>query len=441
LYNFPAVIAPRIRVRPPGPRARRIIALDERYLSPCVTRVYPLAIASGRGTTVTDVDGNVYLDFTSGVAVNALGHAHPDVVEAIRAQAGRFVHMAGTDFYYDVMAELAARLCRMAGGPPKRVFFGNSGTEAVEAALKLAIQHTGRHKIIGFVGGFHGRTMGSLSVTASKVVQRAGYPMGLPVIHVPYPNPYRPILRGELVKATINYIEEQVFRRLAAPSDVAALIVEPIQGEGGTVVAPRGFLRALRRLCTRHGILMVCDEIQSGMGRTGKLFAYMHEGIEPDVVCFAKAVAGGLPLGGILAPAKLHTWVSGAHANTFGGNPVACAAALVVLDHLGRGLMERARRMGAHLGSRLKTLVRRHARLGDARGVGLMQGVEVVADKRTRARAPELRGRLVLECFRRGLLLMGSGDSSIRFLPPLTVTREELDAGLKIFEDVVERFA
>jgi 4-aminobutyrate aminotransferase len=418
---------PRIRVKPPGPLARRVLARDRKVITSAYTRGYPLVIERGEGCFVHDPDGNRFLDFTAGVAVNALGHAHPEVVEAIRAQAARFVHMAGTDFYYEVMAAFAERICALAPGrSPMQCFLTNSGTEAIEAAIKLARYATRRPRMIAFYNCFHGRSMGSLSLTASKAVQRRHFsPLLGEVSHAPY---------GDL-----EFIEKVLFRRTTPPEDVAAIFVEPIQGEGGYNVAPDGFLPGLRRLCDRHGILLVVDEIQSGLGRTGRWWAVEHWKVVPDILCVAKPVGGGLPLGAMIARRDLQDWPSGAHANTFGGNPLACAAGLKTIEILERdGLLGNARRMGAHLSARLRAVSARAAHVGPPRGLGLMQAVDI-RDARTGRPDPKRRHRIVDAAFYGGLLLLGCGESSIRFLPPLNVQNGQVDAAVAVFAEAARR--
>lgn len=434
---------PKIKVRPPGPRARKIIAEDRRYLAPCLTRSYPLVIESGQGAYVRDVDGNVFLDFTSGVAVNTPGHAHPEIVDAITRQAKKFIHMAGTDFYYEVYADLARRLTEITPGSfPKKVFLANSGTEAVEAAIKIARFATGRNRFVSFLGAFHGRTLGALALNGSKPAHRRGFgALMADVVHAPYPYCYRCPINLEFPNCNVScvsYIEDQIFAKISPPDEVAAIIIEPMQGEGGYILPPPGYFQRLRKLCDKHGILLIADEIQSGLGRTGKWFAIEHYGVDPDIVTIAKGIASGLPLGAMVARADLHRWLPGAHANTFGGNPVACATALKTLDMIENGLMENAAEQGKRLGARLYDLVGRYECLGDLRGIGLMQGVEIVKDKSSKAPARELREAIVNACFEAGLLLLGAGPQSIRFLPALNVTAGEIDAALRIFEGAVK---
>jgi len=428
-------------VRYRGPQAKAFIERDSAVVSPSYTRGYPFVMERGRGTEVWDVDGNRYLDFSSGVAVTSTGHSHPEVVRAIQDQAERFLHMSGTDFYYPNQIELAEQLDRIAPmDVPARVFFTNSGTEAIEAAVKLAMYATERPYFVAFYGGFHGRTLGALAFTASQTVQRCCFnPVSPPVTHIPYPDPYRPILAGpggDEGEAVIRFLEDVVFARKICPEEVAGILVEPIQGEGGYIVPPPSFFPALRRLCDKYGILLIVDEVQSGMGRTGKWFAIEHEGIEPDIVAVAKGIASGMPLGAALAPQELMSWPSGSHASTFGGNPVSCAAALATIRLLENGMIDNAARMGGVLRQRLREMMPDHPCIGDVRGRGLMVGVEIVKDRETRERAPELRTRIVSEAFYRGLLLLGAGPNTVRFVPPLNVSSEHLDEALELFESV-----
>jgi 4-aminobutyrate aminotransferase len=423
---------PEIRTPLPGPRARAVIERDQAVLSPSYTRSYPLVAERGEGALVEDVDGNRFLDFNAGIAVVSTGHCHPRVVAAIQQQAARLIHMSGTDFYYENMVALAERLAATVPGP-RRVYFGNSGAEAVEAALKLSRYHTHREKFIAFLGGFHGRTMGALSLTASKAVQRRGFGPFVPgVHHVPYPDPYR---QGA-ERAAAQSIEaiERLFRTVVPPEEVAAFVVEPVQGEGGYVVPPQSFLDELQRIARAHGILLIFDEVQCGMGRTGRLWAWEHFGIVPDILTTAKGIASGMPLGAIIARADLMDWTPGAHASTFGGNPVAVAAALETLDLLEGGAIGNAARVGAFLMERLKTWPARFAHVGDVRGLGLMLGVEMVRDQATRERAPELRNHLVQLAFEKGLLVLGAGENTIRLSPPLIITHEQAAWALDVLE-------
>jgi 4-aminobutyrate aminotransferase len=436
------VKVPFIKVPPPGPRAQALIARDRAVVSPSYTRGYPLVIERGSGTTVEDVDGNLFLDCAAGIAVNATGHSHPDVVRAITDQSARFLHMSGTDFYYDVQVRLAEELASVApfaGGA--RSFFGNSGTEAVEACIKLARYVTGRPNLVAFLGGFHGRTMGSLSLTASKTVQRERFGPFMPgVFHAPYADCYRcplGLTPDTCAAECLDYIEHQLFVQVVSPEEIAAIVVEPIQGEGGYVVAPDQFLQRLRELTRMRGILLVDDEVQSGMGRTGKMFAIEHAGVEPDAVAMAKGIASGMPLGVAMAKADLMTWPPGSHASTFGGNPVSCAAALATIKLLKDRLMANAADVGAHLIGGLRMLMDTHALIGDVRGRGLMVGVELVRDRQTKERATTERDALVAAAFTRGLLVLGAGKNSIRFSPPLVLTRDEADTAIAIFDEAL----
>jgi len=432
--------APRLVTELPGPKARAIIERDARVVSPSYTRDYPLVIARGEGAVVEDVDGNLFLDCTAGIAVNATGHAHPAVVEAIVDQARRFLHMSGTDFYYEPQVRLAEELSGIAPMPgPHRSFFGNSGTEANEAALKLARHHTTRPSLIAFYGAFHGRSMGSLAATASKVVQRRGFAPMLPgVYHAPYPDPYRFSGSPEAcAAASIRFIEEQLFVHVLPPDEVAAVIVEPIQGEGGYIVPPDAFLQELRALADRYGILLIVDEVQSGMGRTGRMFAIEHAGVEPDIVTIGKGIASGLPLGVATARSAIMSWPAGAHASTFGGNPVACAAALATIRLLREGLLRNAAEVGAHMKAGLEALQEKHPIIGQVRGCGLMIGLELVRDRQTKARATTERNALVQECFRRGLLVLGAGRNAVRLSPPLVLTRQQADTAVEILDQAL----
>lgn len=426
---------PRIVTPPPGPLARAIVDRDRAVTSSCYLKEYPLVAARGAGAMLEDVDGNRYLDFMAGIAVAATGHAHPAVVEAVRVAAGKFLHICGSDFYYEGMAALAERLAQLAPGPSrKRVFLTNSGTEAVEGAIKLARHATGRTAIVAFKGAFHGRTTGALALTSSKARQHAGFGPLLPdVHHVAYGYCYR----CEYGKAypscrlhCVSVIEDDLFARHLAPRDVAAIFVEPVLGEGGYVLPPPDYLPALRALCDKHGILLVADEIQSGIGRTGKMFALEHVGVEADILLTAKGLASGLPLGAFIARDAVTTWESGAHGSTFGGNPVCCAAALVTLDLVAGGLAANAAAMGERLLAGLRELASRHRSIGDVRGLGLMLGIELVRDRTSREADPELLHRLVDWCFERGLLLLGCGRSTLRLAPPLTIDAEDVAIAL-----------
>ncbi|HUJ20689.1 MAG TPA: acetyl ornithine aminotransferase family protein [Bryobacteraceae bacterium] len=434
---------PHILTPLPGPRARAVIERDQAVLSPSYTRGYPLVASRGEGAMVEDVDGNRFLDFNAGIAVAATGHCHPQVVEAIERQAHRLIHMSGTDFYYENMVELAEKLAALApGGVARRVYFGNSGTEAIEAAMKLARYHTGREKFIAFRGGFHGRTLGSLSLTASKAVQRRGFgPLVPGVFHAEFPDSYhRPagVSPEDHAMACLHAIEHDLFRTVAPPDEVAAIVVEPVQGEGGYLIPPRNFLGELKLLAEKHRILLVLDEVQSGMGRTGKMWAAEHFGVTPDIFTAAKGIASGLPLSATIARAEIMNWPPGAHASTFGGNPVAVAAALATIQLLERELMANAARMGAHLMDRMRDWPHRFPHVGEVRGLGLMIGIEIVHDQRSKERAPELRDRLTTMAFERGVLVLGAGRNSIRLSPPLIITRDQADFAVDTLEECLK---
>jgi 4-aminobutyrate aminotransferase len=437
--------APRISGPLPGPKARAIVEADDRWISPSYTRSYPLVAKRGRGTRVEDVDGNEFLDFAAGIAVTSTGHCHPEVVKAIQQQAGELIHMSGTDFYYEGLVTLAERLSAVAPMPgPHRFYYGNSGAEAVECALKLARYHTGRQNVIAFFGAFHGRTMGALSLTASKPQQKRRFAPLVPgVTHVRYPYAYRgcsgdPQEQEAFALECARYIEEKLFKTMLPPEEVAAIFVEPIQGEGGYVVAPTIFMQELRRICDRHGILLVADEVQSGAGRTGKWWAIQHTGVEPDVVCMAKGIASGMPLGICMTRAEIMDWKPGSHASTFGGNPVAIAAALATIDVLEREGIANAAKLGAAMMPRLLGWLKTHPIVGDVRGRGLMIGIEIVKDQKTREAAPLLRDRIVDLAFERGLLILGCGETSLRLAPPLVVQQGEVDVALEILEECIE---
>jgi 4-aminobutyrate aminotransferase len=431
---------PSIKTPLPGPEAQKILALDREFVSPSYTRDYPLVAQRGRGASVEDVDGNVFLDFAAGIAVVSTGHCHPDVVRAIERQAETLIHMSGTDFYYPLLARLAEKLAEIAPGNfPKRVVFGNSGTEAIEAAIKIARYHTRRHRLIAFLGGFHGRTLGALSLTASKAVQRRGFgPLLGGVTHVPYPDPYHCPAEHRAPEMcdcdSTEFIEKQLFRTAVPADEVAAIVVEPIQGEGGYIVPPAGFLGRLRQLADRHGILLIFDEVQCGMGRTGKMWASEHSGVAPDILVTAKGIASGLPLGVAVARAELMDWPPGAHASTFGGNPVACAAALETVRLLEEKYVANAARMGEYIMERLAGWPRRHPLVGQVRGRGLMIGIELVKSQESRAPNPEARHQVIEKAFQQGLLVLGCGESTVRLMPPLVIEREHADTALAILD-------
>jgi len=461
MFHFDNHVVPSLCTNLPGPKAAALLQRDEQFVSPSYTRVYPLVVARGSGAVVEDVDGNLFLDFTAGIAVNATGHCHPAVVAAIQDQAANLIHMSGTDFYYAPEIDLAEKLATIAPGPsPKRVFFGNSGAEAIEAALKLARYHTGRNRVVSFFGSFHGRTYGAMSLSASKLTHRRGFSPLVPDIHhVSFPesstecgmrnaecgmenqgseSPGSSLNSEFRIPHSVLGLET-LLHRTAPPDEVAAIFVEVIQGEGGYRMAPPGFLRGLRDLCDRNGIMMVVDEVQSGMGRTGKMFAIEYEGIEPDIICLAKGIASGMPLGAIVAKADVMDWPPGAHASTFGGNPVACRAALATIELLEGGYIANAYERGLQLREQLTTMCHRYACLRNVRGLGLMTAVDAVDDG-GRPDA-ELRERIVQSAFHRGLLLLGCGESALRFCPPLCITEDQVTTGTRILDAVLTELA
>jgi len=433
---------PLIKSQLPGPNVAQWIDQDRRFISPSYTRSYPLVAQRGDGLWIEDPDGNLFLDFTAGIAVCATGHCHPEVVAAIREQAGQLIHMSGTDFYYTPQIALAERLARLAPGQEeKKVFFANSGAEAVEAAFKLARWYTQRELNIAFFGAFHGRTMGALSLTASKTIQKKHYNPFVPgITHVPYPYCYRcayNLTYPSCDLECIRWIEETLFKTIMPAEEVAALFVEPIQGEGGYVVPPPEFHQRLKSITAPYGILYVADEVQSGMGRTGRMFASEHFGVSPDLISLAKGIASGMPLGAMIARAELMTWEAGSHASTFGGNPVCCAAALATLDLLERGLMKNAAERGEQLLAGLRELQAEFECLGDVRGLGLMVGAELVKDRQTKERAPDWVAQVLQAAFKKGLLLLSCGQNTIRFCPALTVSADEVDACLEILRQAL----
>jgi 4-aminobutyrate aminotransferase len=431
---------PQIKTQLPGPKARRLIEEDHQFVSPSYTRSYPLVAEKGEGFIVEDVDGNRFLDFTAGIATCATGHCHPKVVEAITRQAQKLIHMSGTDFYYQPQIKLAKKLAQLFPGQgPAKVYFGNSGTEGIEAAMKLARYHTRRQYFISFLGGFHGRTYGALSLTGSKVVQRERFGPLIPgVVHAPYGYCYRCPYNSSPESCMIDsaeWIEDVLFRTILPAEEVAGIVVETIQGEGGYVVPPLQFHQNLSRLAQKYGILYIVDEVQSGMGRTGKMFAIEHYGVRPDIVVTAKGIASGLPLGVMIASASLMDWGPGSHASTFGGNPVACEAALTTIELLENGLMQNAADVGAYLLDKLKKLQTQHPLIGDVRGMGLMIGIELVQNLETKTPAIQQRNKLINKCFEKGLLILGCGLSVIRLAPPLIISRHEADVALAILEE------
>ena len=428
----------------PGPKARAAVEADQRLISPSYTRSYPLVAKRGRGLRIEDPDGNEFLDFAAGIAVVSTGHCHPEVVAAIQKQAAELIHISGTDFYNELLTDLATRLSAVAPMPgPHRFFYGNSGAEAIECALKIARYHTGRQQVISFFGAFHGRTMGALSLTGSKPQQKRRFAPLVPgVTHVRYPYVYRGCNGSAQEEEAFSldcarYIEEKLFKTVLPPEEVAAIFIEPIQGEGGFVPAPANFLRELRAICDRHGILLVVDEVQSGCGRTGQWWAIQNSGVEPDILCIAKGIASGLPLGVCMTRAGIMDWAPGSHASTFGGNPVSIAAALATMDILEREGIANAARVGEFILERVRGWKHSHASVGDVRGRGLMIGIEIVKDKATREPAAELRNRIETLAFERGLIVLGCGETSLRLSPPLIVSKEEATVALDILEEAL----
>ncbi len=437
---------PEIKTTLPGPKGQRIVEADAQFVNPAYPRPsFKLVAERGEGVWVEDVDGNVFLDCNAGVAVCSTGHCHPEIVQAIQKQAAELIHMCGTDYYYRHMPQLAQKLDQIVPVPsPTRTHFANSGTEAVETALKLAMHATGREKFIAFFNSFHGRTLGSLSLTSSKVAQRKGFKrQALDVVHVPYPNEYRNPFSAEDCegegpgRGALNWIEKRLFKTTTPPEEVAGIVVEAVQGEGGYVPAPKSFLHGLRRICDEHGILLIVDEVQSGMGRTGKMFACEHYDLKPDIVTIAKGIGSGLPIGATVARADIMDWKPGAHASTFGGNPVCIASALKTIELLERELVSNSAAVGDYLKTGLLKLKGKYECVGDVRGMGLMLGVEFVKDRTSKEEDAELRDRVEVNCFERGLVLLGCGTNSIRWSPPLILTRENVDVALEIFDDAI----
>lgn len=429
--------SPHIRTPLPGPKAQALIARDRPVTTPSYPRDYPFVMARGRGAEVWDVDGNRFLDFMSGIGVASTGHAHPQVVQAIKEAADDFLHIS-SDYWHERMTRVAEKINALDPmREPVQVLMCQSGTESVEGALKLARYVTGRPRFIGFLGGFHGRTMGSLAFTSSKYTQQAGFFPTMPgVTHVPYPNPYRPLLAGaDQGQAVLDYIENVLFQSNLPPSEVAAIMVEPIQGEGGYLVPPDGFLPGLRALCDRHGILLIFDEVQCGVGRSGRMFASQHWGVAPDIMTLAKGLASGLPIGLVIARhALMEKWKRGAHGNTFGGNPLCCAAALATLDLVEREYAANAAAVGAYFLERLRGLAERFECIGEVRGKGLMIGMELVTDRSSRTPARALCEALLTRAFHNGLLLLSCGMSTVRFIPPLMIDRSHVDEAMGLIE-------
>ncbi len=426
----------------PGPKAIAMIERDRKVISPSYPRGYPFVMDHGKGSEVWDVDGNRFLDFMGGIAVVSTGYSHPKVVKAIQEQAEKFIHIS-SDFYHENWIKLGEKLDEIA--PFKEdalTFMTNSGTEAVETAIKLARYHTKRTNFIGFTGAFHGRTMGAVTFTASKAKYHGGfYPLMNGVTHAPFPNPYRPILerrKGEDDgEAAVRYIEEEILNQVLPPKDVAGILVETIQGEGGYIVPPDGFYPALRKLCDKYGILMILDEVQCGMGRTGKWWAIEHFGVEPDMITSAKGIASGMPLGACIARKSVMDWEIGTHGNTYGGNPISCAASLATIDLIENGFMQNAKEVGEYAMDALEEIKARHPSIGEVRGKGLMIGVEFVKDRETKEADHDLTERVVDLGYERGLLMLSCGKSVIRIAPPLSMSKSEMDEGLRLFEDAL----
>jgi len=438
---------PKMVVSPPGPKAIDFLKKDERFISPSYVRYYPLVVESANGCVVKDVDGNEYIDLNAGIACMNVGHNHPKVVSAIKGQCDRFLHYSNTDFYYKEVINLAEKLAEITPGNfEKKTFFGNSGTEAVEAAIKLAKWHTRKQLFIGFISAFHGRTVGALSFTASKPAQRRYFSPLMPgVAHVPYAYCYRcpfKLTYPECHYWCVDFIDEFVLQKYVPPEDVAAMLFEPIQGEGGYVVPPPEYFQRLKKLADKYGLLIIDDEVQSGIGRTGKWFAIEHWNVEPDIICSAKALASGLPIGATVAKAKIMDWTEGSHASTFGGNPLSCAAAAAVLEVIKEEkLLENANKQGAYALKRLGELKERSEIVGDVRGKGLMIGVELVEDKESKKPAAQKAAQVIIRSWKRGVAIVTCGVSTIRIVPPLTIQREMLDTALDIVEDTIEEVA
>lgn len=429
-------------IKLPGPKAQAIIDRDREFISPSYPRGYPFVMDHGAGTEVWDVDGNRFLDFAAGIAVTATGHSHPQVVKAIQDQAERFIHIS-SDFYHETWVRLAEKLSDIAPFTgPAASFMTNSGTESVESAIKLARYHSQRPQFIGFLGAFHGRTLGSIAFTASKSHYKGRFfPLVNGVVHAPYPDPYRPVLacnKGEgYGEAVVRYIEEQILARIIPPDEVAGFLIEPIQGEGGYIVPPPDFFPALRELCDKYGILLIVDEVQSGMGRTGKWWAIENFGVEPDIVTSAKGIASGMPLGAMISRKEIMSWPKGSHGNTYGGNPISCAASLATIDLIEKHYLKNAQDIGEYTLDALAEIMVRHPSIGDVRGIGLMIGVEFVMDRESKEPAVALRDEIVNNAFDRGLLTLGCGNSTIRISPPLSTSRSEVDEALTIFEEAI----
>lgn len=436
---------PKIKVTPPGPKAKKIVERDEAIISPSFGRAYPLVVESAQGNIVKDVDGNEFIDMNAGLAVCSVGHGHPKLKEAIKKQVDKFIHYSYTDFFYEDYVDLGEDLSKilpMKG--QKKVFYGNSGAESIEAAMKVSRYHSGRQGYLAYIGSFHGRTMGAVTLTASKPYQRAKFSPLIPgAEHIFYPYCYRCPFNLECPScgyACVDYIDDHLFHKYLPPDEVAMLIAEPIQGEGGYVVPPKGYFTKLKKLLDEHGILFAVDEVQSGVGRTGKWWAIEHWDVEPDILCTAKGIAAGLPLGVMASKAEIQDWKPGSHASTFGGNPVSCAAASAVLDIIKtENLLDNATEQGNHIKKRLNEMKEEHPMIGDVRGKGLMVGVEIVKDKDTKEVAPKETSEIMMECFRNGLAIVNCGVNVIRWMPPLTITRDLIEPSLEIFEKALTK--
>lgn len=437
---------PVIKTELPGPRSLEVIHSDARYVTPSYPRPdYKLVVDRAHGVWVEDPDGNVFLDCNAGVAVCSTGHCHPEIVAAITKQVNEFIHFCGTDYYYRHMPELGKKLeeiCPIES--PTRTHFANSGAEAIETALKLAMYHTRRQKFISFFGSFHGRTLGALSLTSSKRAQRLGFMrQALDVVHVPYPNKFRhfatdmPTDEETITRDCIAWIEKRLFQTTTPPQEVAGIVLEAVQGEGGYIPAPTAFVKELRRICDENGIMLIIDEVQSGMGRTGKMFALDHHGVKADIMCLAKGLGSGMPVGACIARADIMDWHKGAHASTFGGNPVALTAAMKTIELLQGGLIENAREVGSYLEAGLNKLKDKYDCIGDVRGLGMMLAVEFVTDKTSLKPDAEMRDAVEMECYKRGLIILGCGSNSIRWSPPLIMAKEHIDVALGIFDEAI----
>ena len=436
---------PKIKVTPPGPKAKKVVERDEAVISPSFGRAYPLVVESAQGNIVKDVDGNEFIDMNAGLAVCSVGHGHPKLKKAIKDQVDKFIHYSYTDFFYEDYVDLGEELSKVLPiEGDKKIFYGNSGAEAIEAAMKASRWHTERQGYLAYIGSFHGRTMGAVSLTASKPYQRRKFSPLIPgVEHIFYPYCYRCPFNLECPScgyACVDYIDEYLFHKYVAPEEVSMLLAEPIQGEGGYVVPPMGYFKKLKKLLDEYGILFAVDEVQSGVGRTGKWFAIEHFGVKPDIVTTAKGIAAGLPLGVMASKAEIQDWTPGSHASTFGGNPVSCAAAMAVLDIIKtEKLLDNATEQGNYIKKRLEEMMETHPMIGDVRGIGLMVGVEIVKDKDSKEVAPKATEEIMMECFRNGLAIVNCGVNVIRWMPPLTITRDLLEPSLEIFEKALSK--